>query len=126
MNKAAKAKPAVAIKGFRISYTSQSFSFLLMLHLLDLLSLLLDLLLLLLQLALGLLLLNLLVLHLVADEPTAQGPDATANCSSRSRCADGRADYRAGAGTDHRADTYAFFTRGERLPGASGHRHRHY
>jgi hypothetical protein len=97
-----------------------------MLHLLNLLPLLLDLLLLLLQLALGLLLLNLLVLHLIANESTAQGPDATANCRSGSRGAHCGANYRSGAGTYHRADAYSLFTRCERLPGASGHRHRHY
>jgi hypothetical protein len=97
-----------------------------MLHLLDLLSLLLDLLLLLLQLALSLLLRNLMVLHLIANQPATQGPDATANCRSSARCPHCGADYRTGAGTDQRADAYSLFTRCERLPGASGHRHRHY
>jgi hypothetical protein len=95
-------------------------------HLLDLLSLLLDLLLLLLQLALSLLLRNLLVLHLIANEPATQGPNATADCCAGARCADCGADYRTGAGTDDRTDAYSFFARCERLPGASGHRHRHY
>jgi len=97
-----------------------------MLHLLDLLSLLLDLLLLLLQLALSLLLRNLMVLHLIANQPATQGPDATANCRAGARCPHCGADYRTGAGTDQRADAYSLFTRCERLPGASGHRYRHY
>jgi hypothetical protein len=112
--------------GFRISYTSQSFSLLLMLHPFDLLSLLLDLLLLLLQLALSLLLLNLIVLHLIANQPATQGPDAAANCCAGARGAHCGADYRTSAGTDQRTDAYSLFARCERLPGAPGHRHRYY
>jgi len=95
-------------------------------HPLDLLSLLLDLLLLLLQLALSLLLRNLMVLHLIANQPAAQGPDATANCCSGARCAHCGTDDRTGGRTGHRTDTYSFFARCERLPRASGHRHRYY
>src|SRR6266446_2199650 len=97
-----------------------------MLHLLDLLSLLLDLLLLLLQLALSLLLRNLMVLHLIANQPSTQGPDATANCRASAGCPQCGPYYLTCAGIDKRHDASSLCTRCERLPGASSHRPRHY
>jgi hypothetical protein len=96
------------------------FGILFLLQLLDLAPLVLDLALLLFNLTLGLPLLNLLVLHLVADYVPAAGSQRTADGSARARMADGGADDRTGTGSQHRTYTSSFLTGAKRLPGASG------
>jgi hypothetical protein len=83
---------------------------LLLFHLFDLLTLILELLLLLLNLALRLLILDLSVLQFVADDVAARCSQAAADRRARGRMAHGRADYRAGPGTEQSAHASALFT----------------
>jgi hypothetical protein len=75
-----------------------------------------DLALLLLNLALGLIVLDLLILHLVADRIAANRADAAADSCARCRMAHGRADYRARTGANQRAAARPHLTIGEGLP----------
>jgi hypothetical protein len=89
------------------------------LELLYLLLLLFYLLLLLLNLRLGLLILNLLVLQCVTHYRASHGTDTTSDRRSDSRRANRSANNRAGRCPYAAADERAFFTRAERLSGAS-------
>ncbi|HXR34715.1 MAG TPA: hypothetical protein VN754_02125 [Candidatus Binataceae bacterium] len=83
---------------------------LLLFHLLQFAPLAFDLLLLLLHLALSLLLLHFLVLHRVADRIAADGAQAAADRRPCAGMPDGRANYRAGAGTQQATTKGAFLT----------------
>jgi len=91
-------------------FTGVLFGLLLALHLFDLLALIFNFLLLLLQLRLRLLIGVFLILHRVANRKAAYATHRTTDRGACSRMANGRADYGARAGAEHRADTRTLFT----------------
>lgn len=95
------------------------FGFVLLLHLLNLTSLLLKLLLLLLKLLLSLLIRGLLILHLVADRKTSHTAQRSTNCGTRAGRSDRSSDYRSGSGPNARSAQSSLLTRGERCPRTS-------
>jgi len=95
------------------------FGILFLLQLLDLAPLAFDLALLLFNLGLGLPLLNLLVLHLVADYVPGTRSQRAADSSARARMADGSPDNRTGTRSKESADARSFLAGRKRLAGAS-------
>ncbi|HEX4208846.1 MAG TPA: hypothetical protein VHY56_00520 [Candidatus Binataceae bacterium] len=67
----------------------------------------------------------LLILHRIADDETGACTKRATDGGASAWRTDRGTDYGAGACTDQRADTSAFFARAERLTGASGKRHEH-
>jgi hypothetical protein len=99
--------------------TVKSLRILLALHALDFTTLLLNLALLRLKLALRLIVLNLLILHRVADRIAAHAAKPATDQRARRRMANCRTDYRSSAGAEQGATACAHFTIAKRLSGTS-------